>query len=44
VTFEVRRADLSLPVVAGLELASGSRAASTEMSVQPSAPVRWQRW
>jgi hypothetical protein len=38
VTFEVRRADLSLPVVAGLALASGSRAPSTEMSVQPSAP------
>ena len=33
VTLEVRRADPSLPVVAGLALASGSRAASTEMSV-----------
>src|SRR5919202_313290 len=31
-------ADPSLPAVAGLVLASGSRASSTEMSVQPSRP------
>jgi hypothetical protein len=44
VTLKVRHADPSLPVVAGLALASGSRAASTEMSVQPSAPMVAAVW